>query len=91
MWRFTIQHCGGFSVLHGDIISTVDDVQYCMGIPSVLWRCTIQYFGGYSVVYGDIISIVKGYHPNFAGYSGLLYYLHSAFRIPHSTESPHQY
>ncbi len=37
------------------IISTVEDIQLCGSIPSVIWM--------------DIISIVKGYHQYIKGYS----------------------
>ena len=49
-----VQYSGGTSVHAGDNISTVEGIQYCGEIPSVLW-------GIPSVLWGDTFSTVRGY------------------------------
>ena len=42
----------------GDNISTVEGIQYCGGIPSVLWRITAVHVGDSFSTVGDNISTV---------------------------------
>ena len=42
-----VQYSGGITSVHvGDNISTVEGIQYCGGIPSVLWGITAVHVGG---------------------------------------------
>ena len=44
----------------GENISTVEGIQYCGGIPSVLWGITAVHVGGIaSVLLGDTFSTVE--------------------------------
>ncbi len=47
----SLQYYDGCSALWGDTMSTLEDIQYCGEIPSVLWRM--------SSIVGDIISTVE--------------------------------
>ena len=45
----------------GDNISTVEGIQYCGGIPSVLWGDNSSTCGGIaSILWGDTFSTVEG-------------------------------
>ena len=63
-WEMTSVHAGDSISTVGDNISTVEGIQYCGGISSVLWgdnssTCggIVQYWGKFSTV-GDNISTV---------------------------------
>ena len=76
-----VQYCAGYSVLWRifsivgsvlycrDTISTVEDIQYCGGIPSVLWRMFSTV--GDIIITGEDIQYCRGYQHNCGGYSVL--------------------
>ena len=43
----------------GDNISTMEGIQYCGGIPSVLWGITAVHVGEASVLWRDTFSTVE--------------------------------
>ncbi len=51
-------YCGGYSVLQGGIISTVESFQSYGEIKWVLCRDTIQWYGGCFLLWGDTISTI---------------------------------
>ncbi len=67
VWGYQHQYCGRIplSVLLGGIIGTLEYVQYCERIPSVLWRIfsNLEWYhlscGGCSVLWKDTISTVE--------------------------------
>ena len=60
-----------------DTLNTMEDVQYCRGISSLLWRVFgntegyHHYYGGYSVLRWYNISTVEGYNQYCSGHSWL--------------------